>query len=45
MEIHNPFLDPETSHVSTGNLPESDQVARLTTEAHNRFGSVISGQN
>ena len=45
MEIHNPFLDPETSHVSTGNLPESDQVARLTTEAHNRFGSVILGQN
>ncbi|WP_157020335.1 glutaminase A [Mesorhizobium xinjiangense] len=44
MDLLDPFLDPESSHVSTGDLPPTDRVARLVTEAHERFGSVTLGQ-
>ncbi len=45
MELLDPLLDRASAYVSTGNLPPSDQVARLVTEAHERFGSVTLGKN
>lgn len=45
MELLDPFFDPQSSYVSTGSLPPSDHVARLVTQAHERFGSVTLGQN
>jgi glutaminase len=44
VDLLDPFLDPKSSYVSTGHLPPSDHVARLVTEAHERFGSVTLGQ-
>jgi len=44
MELLNPFVNPETSYISTGRLPSADAVGRLVTEAHERFGSVGLGQ-
>ncbi|MDQ6433440.1 glutaminase A [Mesorhizobium sp. LHD-90] len=44
MDLPDPLFDPESSYVSTGSLPASDRVARLVTEAHERFGSVGLGQ-
>lgn len=45
MELLEPLLDPAGAYVSTGSLPPSDQVARLVTEAHERFASVTLGKN
>lgn len=45
MELLDPFVDPESSYVSTGTLPPSDHVVRLVTDAHERFGSVSLGKN
>jgi glutaminase len=35
----------DTNHVSTGQLPASDRVRALITEAYDRFGSITDGQN
>ncbi|MFI0843378.1 glutaminase A [Mesorhizobium sp. IMUNJ 23232] len=45
MDLLDPLVDAENAYVSTGSLPPSDRVARLVTEAHERFGSVALGQN
>ena len=45
MELLDPLVDPEGAYVSTGSLPPSDRVARLVTEAYERFGSVTLGKN
>ncbi|WP_018235594.1 glutaminase A [Ensifer sp. BR816] len=45
MELLDPLFDPQSSYVSTGSLPPSDHVARLVTQAHERFASVTLGQN
>ena len=37
--------DPLSSYVSTGSLPPSDQVARLVSEAYERFAKVDLGKN
>ena len=37
--------DHELAYVSTGQLPSAEDVRRLVTEAHERFGSVSDGQN
>jgi glutaminase len=37
--------DHEPSYVSTGHLPSAQDVARLVSEAHDRFRSVSDGQN
>lgn len=44
MDLLDPLVDPETAHVSTGDLPPTDATARLVVEAHERFGSVESGR-
>jgi len=44
MNLPKTLLDPESAYVSTGSLPQPDHVARLVTEAHERFGSVTLGQ-
>ncbi|WP_119269318.1 glutaminase A [Taklimakanibacter deserti] len=44
MNLPKPLLDPESAYVSTGKLPQPDHVARLVTEAHERFASVTLGQ-
>lgn len=44
MDLLDPLVDAENTYVSTGSLPPSDRVARLVTEAHERFGSVALGQ-
>lgn len=45
MELLQPFSDAAGPFVSTGQLPPSDQVARLVTDAHQRFEAVALGQN
>lgn len=44
MELLDPLVGPEISHVSTGLLPPVDRVARLVMDAHERFGAVDLGQ-
>lgn len=45
MELLQPLSDAAGPFVSTGQLPPSDQVARLVTDAHQRFEAVALGQN
>lgn len=45
MELLNPLVDINSAYISTGRLPPGDNVARLVTEAHERFSSVKLGQN
>lgn len=45
MDLLDWITDPETSYVSTGSLPPSDQTARLVAAAHERFSKVALGQN
>ena len=45
MELLDPLQHPQNSYVSTGDLPPSDTVVRLVTEAHERFAQVTLGQN
>jgi glutaminase len=44
MELLEPFVNSDTSFVSTGRLPSTDAVKRLVMEAHERFRSVDQGQ-
>jgi glutaminase len=45
MELLNPLVDPDNAFISTGRLPPADRVAKLVTEAHERFSDVKLGQN
>jgi len=45
LDIPEPSVDPENSYISTGALPGSDFAARLVTEAHLRFRSIVAEQN
>lgn len=45
MDLLDWITDPETSYVSTGSLPPSDQTARLVAAAHERFSKVALGRN
>jgi glutaminase len=38
-------LDPDYSYVSTGHLPQPEQVRKLVAEAYERFKSDTDGQN
>jgi glutaminase len=44
MELLEPFVNSDTSFVSTGRLPSTDAVKRLVMEAHECFRSVDQGQ-
>lgn len=44
MDLLTTLVDQEVTHISTGSLPPSDHVARLVTQAHERFGSVALGE-
>jgi glutaminase len=44
MKLLDPFVNPGTSFISTGDLPSAEAVKRLVTEAHERFRSVGLGQ-
>ena len=45
MSLSDPLPDRSRAYVSTGTLPRVDEVAKLVTEAHERFRSIGSGAN